>query len=374
MEPADGNPTIQHCIRSFEPYLAANRRTEKPVIHISLNPHPDDVLTDEQLAVIGQEYMEKMGYGNQPYIIYRHEDIGRPHIHIVSLRIDEQGRKINDYKEWQRSTAVCRELERKYRLLPAKKMERRESLPLTVVDYRKGDIKHQIANVVKPIMQGYRFQSVKEFKALLGLFHVTVEETHKMIEGKSYHGLVYAATDEKGERIGVAIKSSKIGKNVGYEALQKKFAKSKQWIARHPIPVQTKEAIAAALQGQPTRQGFLQELSGKGIAAILWQNDSGVIYGVTYIDHNSKTVFKGSLLGKEYSASVINRKYGTPPPEKTEEAPVIYLPEPETKEPGLVEGLLDIFSLESYPCPADDLTQSPYRKKKKRKRRGPHLG
>ncbi|WP_244436760.1 relaxase/mobilization nuclease domain-containing protein [Bacteroides reticulotermitis] len=69
-------------MRSFEPYLAANRRTEKPVIHVSLNPHPDDVLTDEQLAAIGQEYMEKMGYGNQPYIIYRHEDIGRPHIHI----------------------------------------------------------------------------------------------------------------------------------------------------------------------------------------------------------------------------------------------------------------------------------------------------
>ena len=374
MEPADGHPTIQHCIRSFEPYLAANRRTEKPVIHISLNPHPDDVLTDEQLTAIGQEYMEKMGYGNQPYIIYRHEDIGRPHIHIVSLRIDEQGKKIKDYKEWQRSTAVCRELERKYHLLPAEKMERRESLPLTAVDYRKGDIKHQIANVVKPVMQGYKFQSVKEFKALLGLFHVTVEEAHKTIKGKTYHGLVYAATDEKGERTGVAIKSSKIGKSVGYEALQKKFVKSKQRIARHPVPVQTKEAIATALQGQPTRQGFLQELSGKGIAAILWQNDSGVIYGVTYIDHNSKTVFKGSLLGKEYSASVINRKYGTIPPEKTEEAPVIHPSEPEMKETELVEGLLDIFSLESYPYPADDLTQSPYGKKKKRKRRGPHLG
>lgn len=228
MEPADGHPTIQHCIRSFEPYLAANRRTEKPVIHISLNPHPDDVLTDEQLTAIGQEYMEKMGYGNQPYIIYRHEDIGRPHIHIVSLRIDEQGKKIKDYKEWQRSTAVCRELERKYHLLPAEKMERRESLPLTAVDYRKGDIKHQIANVVKPVMQGYKFQSVKEFKALLGLFHVTVEEAHKTIKGKTYHGLVYAATDEKGERTSVAFKSSKIGKSVGYEALQKKFVKSKQ--------------------------------------------------------------------------------------------------------------------------------------------------
>lgn len=373
MEPADGNPTIQHCMRSFEPYLAANRRTEKPVIHVSLNPHPDDVLTDEQLADIGQEYMEKMGYGNQPYIIYRHEDIGRPHIHIVSLRIDEQGKKINDYKEWQRSTAVCRELERKYHLLPAEKIERQEALPLTVVDYHKGDIKHQIANVVKPIMQGYKFQSIKEFKALLGLFHVTVEETHKTIDGKTYHGLVYAATDEKGERTGVAIKSSKIGKSVGYEALQKKFFKSKQWMAKHPVPEGTKEAIATALK-QNTRQGFLQELTGKGIAAILWQNDSGVIYGVTYIDHHSKTVFKGSLLGKEYSASVINRKYGTVPLEKTEEFPGFQPTEPERKEPGLVEGLLDIFSPESYPYPADDLPQSPYGKKKKRKRKGPHLG
>lgn len=373
MEPVDGNPTIQHCMRSFEPYLVAKRRTEKPVIHISLNPHPDDVLTDEQLSAIGQEYMERMGYGNQPYIIYRHEDIGRPHIHIVSLRIDVQGKKINDYKEWQRSTAACRELERKYHLLPAEKQERRESLPLTVVDYHEGDIKHQIANVVKPIMQGYKFQSIKEFKALLGLFHVTVEETHKTIEGETYHGLVYVATDEKGKRTGIAIKSSKIGKSVGYEALKKKFLKSKQWIAKHPVPDQTKEAIAAALK-QDTRQGFLQELTGKGIAGILWQNDSGVIYGVTYIDHTSRTVFKGSALGKEYSASVINRQYGVSLPGKEEDVSVLYPTEPKRKEPGLVEGLLHIFSPESYPYSADDLPQSPYGKKKKRKRRGPHLG
>lgn len=372
MERPDGTVGISECLRSFEPYLAANRRTEKPVIHLSLNPHPDDVLTDEQLAAIGDEYMKKMGYGNQPYIIYRHEDIGRPHIHIVSLRIDEQGKKINDYKEWQRSSTICRELEREYHLHPAEKQEQRESLPLTVVDYRKGDIKHQIANVVKPVMQGYKFQSIKEFKALLALFHVTVEETHKTIDGKTYHGLVYAATDEKGERTGVAIKSSKIGKSVGYEALHKKFVKSKQWMAAHPIPERTKEAIATALK-QDTRQEFLQSLGTQGIAATLYQNDAGVIYGVTYIDHTSKTVFKGSALGKEYSASVINRQYGTVPPGKQEETPFLQPGEPERKEPGLVEGLFDIFSPESYPYPSEDLPQSPYGKKKKRKRRGPRL-
>lgn len=371
MEPADGNPGIQHCMRSFEPYLAANRRTEKPVIHISLNPHPDDVPTDGQLASFGQEYMEKMGYGNQPYIIYRHEDIGRPHIHIVSLRINEQGKKINDYKEWQRSTTACRELERKYHLSPAEKMERREALPLTAVDYHKGDIKHQIAGVVKPVMQGYKFQSMKEFKALLGLFHVMVEETHKTIDGKTCHGLVYAATDEKGDRVGVAIKSSKIGKSVGYEALQKKFFKSRQWMAKHPLPEGTKETIATALK-QDTRLGFFRLLGTGGINAKLYENAEGVIYGVTYIDHTSKTVFKGSALGKEYSASAINRQYGVALPGK--EAPLLHRSEPERKEPGLVEGLLDIFSPESYPYPGEDLPQSPYGKKKKRKRRGPHLG
>lgn len=103
MERPDGTAGIPECMRSFEPYLAMNRRTEKPVIHLSLNPHPDDRLSDEQLETIGREYMEKLGYGDQPYIIFRHEDNARPHIHIVSLRVDEQGRKIRDYKEWERS-------------------------------------------------------------------------------------------------------------------------------------------------------------------------------------------------------------------------------------------------------------------------------
>ena len=209
MERPDGTAGIPECMRSFEAYLAANRRTEKPVIHLSLNPHPDDRLSDGQLEAIGREYMEKLGYGDQPYIIFRHEDNARPHIHIVSLRIDEQGRKIRDYKEWERSMKICRELEQKYGLVPSMKEERKVSSAMTPVDYRKGDLKHQIANVVRPVLQDYRFRSFKEFKALLGLFNVTVEEVRKSIDGKICHGLVYAALDEKGRRCGVGIKSSR---------------------------------------------------------------------------------------------------------------------------------------------------------------------
>ncbi|MDR1129796.1 MAG: relaxase/mobilization nuclease domain-containing protein, partial [Prevotellaceae bacterium] len=95
IEPADGKWEINACLQSFEPYLLANRRTEKPVLHVSLNPDPKDVLSNEQLSEIAQTYMRKMGYGDQPFIVYLHEDIERRHIHIVSMRVDENGKKID---------------------------------------------------------------------------------------------------------------------------------------------------------------------------------------------------------------------------------------------------------------------------------------
>ena len=110
LEPFDkhGRMDIDACMESFWPYLEANRRTTNTVFHASLNPSPEDRLTDEQLRKIACEYMERMGYGNQPYIVFKHKDIERQHLHIVSLRVDEQGRKISDPHEYDRSMSVLR--------------------------------------------------------------------------------------------------------------------------------------------------------------------------------------------------------------------------------------------------------------------------
>ena len=120
-ESEDGNFSIRRCMECFDMHLPADLKTEKPIIHISLNPHPDDVLSDSQLADIAKEYMDKLGYGNQPYMVYKHEDIARHHIHIVSIRVDDTGKKINDKFEHIRSKQITRELEQKYGLHPAEK-------------------------------------------------------------------------------------------------------------------------------------------------------------------------------------------------------------------------------------------------------------
>lgn len=98
LEPFDkyGRMDVDACMESFIPYLEANRRMTNTVFHASLNPSPEDRLTDELLRDIAQEYMERMGYGNQPYIVFKHKNIDRKHLHLVSLRIDENGRKIKD--------------------------------------------------------------------------------------------------------------------------------------------------------------------------------------------------------------------------------------------------------------------------------------
>ena len=227
MEPPDGPPGIGHCMRSFEPYLEANHRVENPVVHISLNPSPKDNLSDEQLERIAREYLKKLGYGNQPYIIYKHEDIGRPHLHILTNCINEQGRKINDFQIWKRSWSICRHLERKYGLHPAEKQDYAYRQPLTAVDYKASDLKRQIANVVKGVLQQYRFQSLREFKVVLGLYRVTLEEIRSQAAGRDYAGVVYAAADEKGNRVGLGIKSSSIGKSTGLPALQRKIGMNK---------------------------------------------------------------------------------------------------------------------------------------------------
>ena len=226
IEPKDGIYGIGACMRSFEPYLLANRKTEKPVLHISINPDPKDSLTDEQLSSVAQQYMDKMGYGNQPFIVYKHEDIDRRHIHIVSLRVDETGKKLDHNFERKRSMDICRGLEREYGLVAADKKQRQEGTPLKAVRYGDGDIKHQIAGVIRPIADNYHFQSLKQYNALLSFYNVNVEEVRGEVKGKPYKGLVYSALNDKKEKAGHPFQASLFGKFVGMNALEKRMEKS----------------------------------------------------------------------------------------------------------------------------------------------------
>ena len=305
----DGNFSISECMRSFEMQMPVQLSTKKPIVHISINPHPEDVLSDQQLADIAQEYMQKLGYGNQPYLVYKHEDIDRHHIHIVGLRVDENGKPLNDKFEHRRSKQITRELEKKYNLHPAEKKERTERPELKKVDYAAGDVKHQIGNAVKGACYGYRFQSFGEYKALLACYNVYAEEVKGEINGKPYQGIVYSAMNDKGEKVGNPVKASRIGKSVGYEALERRMQKSGEVIKDKNLKEHTRRTVAIVMKTADNRRELERQLKQKGIDVLFRQNDSGRIYGVTFIDHNNRVVLNGSRLGKEFSANMFNETY-----------------------------------------------------------------
>jgi hypothetical protein len=307
-ENRDGNFNIHTCMADFENQLPKGIKTEKPIIHISLNPHPDDKLTNEQLSAIAQEYMEKLGYGNQPYMVYKHEDIGRHHLHIVSLRVDETGKKINDKFEYRRSKDITRELEQKYGLRPAEKQQREAHQPQKI-DVASGDVKSQIANVIKPLATRYHFQSFNEYKALLALYNIKVEQVKGIVREKQYNGLVYSATNNNGQKVGNPFKSSLFGKSVGYNAVNECCQKSKDSSTDKKFREQTKQRVAWAVQVPGNCSDFEKELSKQGVSVLFRENEQGRIYGATFIDHNNQCVFNGSRLGKEFSANVFNDLY-----------------------------------------------------------------
>ena len=307
-----GKVDINKAMEGFLTFMPPQMKVEKPVVHISLNPHPEDVLTDAELQDIAREYLEKLGFGNQPYLVFKHEDIDRHHLHIVTVRVDENGRSIDTRNNFYRSKQITRELERKYGLHDAERKNRRLDTPLRKVDASAGDVKKQAGNIVKVLNGQYRFQTMGEYRALLSLYNMTVEEAHGNVRRREYHGLVYSVTDDKGNKVGNPFKSSLFGKSVGYEAVQRKFARSKQEIKDRKLAGMTKRTVLSVLEGTYDKDKFVATLKEKGIDTVLRYTEEGRIYGATFIDHRTGCVLNGSRMGKELSANALQEHFTLP--------------------------------------------------------------
>ena len=306
----DGCYTMEEVFADMEALIPKKCRTKKTVFHCSLNPHPDEKLSDETLMQIAKEYMEALGYGKQPYIVFKHSDIAREHIHIVSLRVDSNRRKINDKFEGKRSKLITDALERKYGLIPSSKVSE-QAAETPKVDIGKGNIKEQVASVVHTVLKHYRFCSLGELNAILSAYNLTIEEIKTEFRGKKYDGLIYVPTDGKGGKISTPINASDIGRGVGYTAVQNRMQKSKQAIK--PLISVIRYRVLQTMRTSPkTEEELQQRLEEQGLRVFIRKNESGRIYGITFIDDKEGIALNGSRLGKGYAANVFNAYFSNP--------------------------------------------------------------
>lgn len=380
-----GTMDIARAASDFERYLPQRMRTEKPIIHISLNPHPDDKLTDTELSDIAREYMEKIGYGEQPYVVFKHEDIDRHHLHIVSIRVGLDGKRLdNDYIH-RRSKRATDALEKKYGLRPSgNSRQRQEQADLRKVDVTGGNVKRQVGNVLKGLSENYRFQSLGEYRALLSLYNITVEEARGEVHGREYRGFVYSATDDKGNKVGNPLKASRFSKHAGCDAFDARCATSKDEIQKKDLGKYTKGKVLAAMRQSVNKAEFIDKLKDKGVDVVLLETDTGRIYGATFIDHKTGCVLNGSRMGKELSGNAMQEWMEAHTPHPTQLIGVTLSPEPQaaeqrqafvphssqSDEDSITGGLFDIPVSQGTDPEEEAFRHRMQRKKKKRKGRG----
>ena len=307
----EGRYTMEDVLADMQALIPEKYRTKKTVFHCSLNPHPDEKLSDETLMQIAKEYMEALGYGNQPYIVFKHNDIAREHIHIVSLRVDCRGRKINDKFEKRRSKKITDALERKFGLIPSSKVTDKAMKEMPKIDTTQRNIKEQVSNVVRMVLKHYHFCSLGELNAILSAYNLTVEEVKTEFRGKKYDGLVYVPTDDKSYKISTPINASDIGRGVGYTAVQKRMQKSKQGI-KPLLPILRNKVLQAMRTSPQTEKDLQSRLEEQGLRVVIRKNEGGRIYGITFIDNKVGVALNGSRLGKGYAANIFNGYFSNP--------------------------------------------------------------
>jgi hypothetical protein len=300
-------------LERFENLNKLNDRATTKTIHISLNFDPKENVLKEKLTQIASEYMNKIGFGEQPYLVYQHHDAGHPHIHIVATTIQADGSRINTHNIGRNQSEKARkEIEQTFKLVKAENQKRSlQSLkPIDVIKvvYGKAETKRGISHVVTTVMNSYRFTSLPEFNASLKQFNVIADRGNE--DGMIYKtgGLIYRMLDESGNKIGVPIKASSIYSKPTLANLEKKFAFNET--AREPFKQKIKNAIDAAFETSPNDlKQFIGELKNKQVYTLLRQNTEGRIYGITFVDNKNKCVFNGSDLGKDYSISALQNKF-----------------------------------------------------------------
>ena len=243
--------------------------------------------------------------------MFKHNDIAREHIHIVSLRVDSKGRKIDDRFEKRRSKQITDALEKRLGLIPSSKITEKAVAETPKVDIDRGNIKEQVASTLRMVLEHYKFCSLGELNTILNKYNLAIEEVKTEFRGKKYDGLVYVPTDEKGNKVSTPINASDIGRGVGYTAILNRIQKSKQTV-KPLIPTIRNKVLQTMRTSPNTEKELRQRLEEQGLRVVIRKNESGRIYGSTFIDDEAGIALNGSRLGKGYAANVFNTYFSNP--------------------------------------------------------------
>jgi hypothetical protein len=310
--------TFEQKVGYFKKFQEKNENVKTNTFHISLNFAVGERLDHKTLGEISQRYLEGIGFGSQPFLVYQHNDSAHPHIHLVTTNITREGEKIKDNNiARELSEPTRKKIEEDFKLVKA---EGRQSQTMNVapvdsikaVEYGALETKNAISNTVRFLAKDYKYTSLSEYNLLLGQYNLTaIDVKGKLKSGDEFKGLMYSIIDGIGKRVGTPVKASKLYGNPGIDFLEKRFTQNEG--AKSKIRPALKAKIDRVLSSHASinRKSFEEELAKDKVQVKFKVAADGNVHGIYFIDHKARAVFSGSQIGKQYSAKNILDKLAT---------------------------------------------------------------
>jgi hypothetical protein len=303
-------------LRRFELLNQRNDWIETNTLHIFLSFPPGEDLAPDLLQRLSLDYMDRIGFGDQPFLVYQHHDTRHAHIHIVTTRIRPDGEAINIHNIGQYLSDPVREaLEYEYGLTRARGRQTTPS-PTEPPD---------LAARVQEVTGTYKFTSLEGLNVILAQNGMTAWPGNPGSAIRSNHGLLYSRIDADGNRIGTPIKSSDLVTRPTLAWLEKRFELNR--VRKLVCKDRVTEILKGAFDGKRAAPAaILGRLKQRHITLQPRRDHDGNLDSVYIVDNRNKAVFNAEELG--FSPETLLTRLGLP-----------LLPAPGFEAPGQKNGV-----------------------------------
>ena len=284
----------QEGVRNYLKSISKNEKVKKPQFHAVISTKFQQY-SKEELAKVAEDFMQEMGYGNQPFIVVFHNDTENNHVHIVSTRVDKStGKKLNDsYEKLKAQKSLIEIKERIYG-------KNNEDIINKLLSYNISSLKQ-----LEILMEKNSFKLVnnKNDENALDILKNGVRE--KTIYGNQLN-FSNPKNDNRAKQIKAILNkykevySNKVFKVEDRRYLEKMLPEEKQ-----------KENWKPKIEFESELQKKLRDVFG--IDVIFHHKDELHPFGYTLIDHKTETIYKGSDILKmndlfDFTSEVMDKK------------------------------------------------------------------
>jgi hypothetical protein len=304
--------TMKEKMYHFNRLTSLNENVHSQALHISLNFHPADKLSKNEMVQIAKTYMEKMDLGRQPYLVYRHDDSGHPHLHLATTVVQKDGSRLTlKPKHYYESQRLTQEMDEKYQLTQFRERMQQKENPRQAlkIEYGSRATMPALSNVLDKVLPSYKYTTMEELNAVLRLYNVEAYRGKEDSHLYQHRGVIYRVLDDEGKARGTSIKASLFNSKPTLDKLEKKFelnlAEAQRQQHRQRVTANLEWNMAKKNMDLPTLQKTLEK---ERITMVWTEAKDGKKQNVFYVDHETKAVFDGSKLGERYDAAALRQR------------------------------------------------------------------